>query len=63
MEKIKVGVAGVGFIGAVHIEQLRRLPMVEVVAVADPFDATEKARRLGVQKAYDSTFEIGRAHV
>lgn len=58
MEKIKVGVAGVGFIGAVHIEQLRRLPMVEVVAVADPFDATEKARRLGVQKAYDSTFEM-----
>ena len=32
MELLRAGVVGVGFIGAVHIEQLRRLGNVEVVA-------------------------------
>ena len=34
MKQLKAGVVGVGFIGAVHIEQLRRLGNVEV-ALAD----------------------------
>ena len=37
---------GVGFIGAVHIEQLRRLGNVEVVALADEAGAQEKADAL-----------------
>ncbi len=32
-KKIKVAVAGVGFIGPVHIESLRRLPGIEVAAI------------------------------
>ena len=35
MKKIKVGLIGTGYIGKVHLEILRRIPGVEVVAVAD----------------------------
>ena len=36
MKTIKVGLIGTGYIGVVHLEMLRRLGGVEVVAVADP---------------------------
>ncbi len=53
MEKIKAGVIGIGFIGIAHIEALRRLSNIEVVAIAeDSDDAEEKARKLGVPKWY-----------
>ena len=48
----KTGVIGVGFIGAVHIEQLRCLGNVEVVAIADEAGAQKKAEMLFVPKAY-----------
>jgi len=35
MKKFKVGLIGTGYIGKVHLEILRRIPGVEVVAVAD----------------------------
>lgn len=35
MQKIKVGVIGLGFIGKQHIEALRRLPYVKIIAVSD----------------------------
>jgi predicted dehydrogenase len=35
MKTIKVGLIGTGYIGLVHLEMLRRLGDVEVVAVAD----------------------------
>ena len=34
IEKIKVAVFGTGFIGRVHVESLRRLGNIDVVAVA-----------------------------
>jgi len=54
MTKIRVGVIGTGFIGPAHIEALRRLPDVEVVALADVDDATAKAKAdsLGVAQSY-----------
>ncbi|MGA2478851.1 MAG: Gfo/Idh/MocA family oxidoreductase [Spirochaetia bacterium] len=54
MTKIPVGVIGTGFIGPAHIEALRRLPGVEVVALADVDEATAKAKAasLGVAHAY-----------
>lgn len=57
MNKIKVGVVGTGFIGPAHIEALRRLPNVEVVALCEVTKelATEKAAALGIPRAY--TFE------
>ena len=52
MELLRAGVVGVGFIGAVHIEQLRRLGNVEVVAITDFDGVEEKAKSLFVPGAY-----------
>ena len=51
-KRFRAGVVGIGFIGAVHIEQLRRLGNVEVVALADSIDAEKKAEALFVPKGY-----------
>lgn len=52
MKKIKVGLAGLGFIGPAHIEALRRIPGIEVVAVSENSNdlAKEKAQLLGIEK-------------
>jgi predicted dehydrogenase len=52
MENIRVGVAGLGFIGPAHIEALRRNPGIEVVAVAESSEdlARSKAGQLGIKK-------------
>lgn len=54
MQKINIGVAGLGFIGPAHIEALRRIPNLEVVAVSDFTDeiAQTKASALGIAHAY-----------
>jgi predicted dehydrogenase len=53
---IQVGIIGTGFIGPAHIEAIRRLGFVEVVALCDAnlADAQQKARQLGVPHAYAS---------
>lgn len=53
MEKLRVGVIGIGFIGKAHIEALRRLGYVDVVAISDAFGAKEKAEELFIPKGYD----------
>lgn len=52
---IKVGLTGAGFIGPAHVEALRRLG-IEVfgLSASSPARAAEKARALGLKKAYDS---------
>jgi predicted dehydrogenase len=54
LKPIKVAVAGVGFIGPVHIESLRRAGGVEVVALFHPFEneAAEKAVAMGIPKYF-----------
>jgi predicted dehydrogenase len=54
MKKFKVGLIGTGYIGLVHLEMLRRLPAVEVVAVADSNQALARsaAARLEIPKVY-----------
>ena len=52
MKIYKAGVIGTGFIGQVHIETLRRLNNVEVVALADTFQAKETAEKLNVPHYY-----------
>ncbi|NIA14438.1 MAG: Gfo/Idh/MocA family oxidoreductase [Nitrospiraceae bacterium] len=52
--KIGVGVVGTGFIGPVHIDALRRLGHVEIVALGEANQelARAKADALGIPKAY-----------
>lgn len=54
MRKVKAGVIGTGFIGPAHIEAVRRLGFVEMVALAemDQGLADAKAASLGIPKAY-----------
>jgi len=54
VDGIRVGVIGTGFIGPAHIEALRRLGTVRVVALADVNEQTakSKATALGVERYY-----------
>jgi predicted dehydrogenase len=60
MRTIKTAVAGLGFIGPVHVEALRRIPGIEVVAISDiSIDiAEQKATALGVKHYYDDFDEL-----
>src|SRR3954451_12803120 len=56
MNRLRMGLVGPGFVGAHHIDAVRRLGFVDVVAVAASSDASarRKAQALGVPKAYGS---------
>jgi predicted dehydrogenase len=60
MDKVRVGVIGAGFIGKVHIEQLRRLGYVDVVAVSEKDQATADAvaAALRIPKAYGRSEDL-----
>jgi predicted dehydrogenase len=51
-DKVRVGVAGAGFIGVVHARAYKKIPDVELVGIADPVDekAEPLARELGCQR-------------
>jgi len=53
---LKAAVAGIGFIGPVHIESLRRIPGVQVVAIVHSNEerAAEKAGQLAIPAYYTS---------
>ncbi|WP_299025932.1 Gfo/Idh/MocA family oxidoreductase [uncultured Thermanaerothrix sp.] len=56
---IKVGVAGVGFIGPAHIEALRRINIPVIGLVASNLEKSrQKATALGIPKAYASFEEM-----
>ncbi len=50
MKKLKTGVIGIGFIGAAHVEALRRIPGIEVAAIAHSSDA--KAKVIDLNQAW-----------
>src|ERR1051326_3393887 len=56
MKRLGVGLVGPGFVGVHHIDAVRRLGFVDVVAVAASSEASarRKADALGVAKAYGS---------
>lgn len=60
MSKLKVGVIGTGFIGPAHIEALRRLGNIDVVALADVDEETAKtkAAMLNVENYYGDYREL-----
>jgi predicted dehydrogenase len=55
-KRIGMGLVGPGFVGAHHIDAVRRLGFVDVVAVAASSEASasRKAEQLGVPRAYGS---------
>jgi predicted dehydrogenase len=57
---ITTAVIGTGFIGPSHIEALRRLGTVEVIALADVDQETadKKAAQLGIPNAYGNYRQI-----
>lgn len=57
---IRVGVIGAGFIGPAHIESLRRLGYVEVVALAagSQGSADRKAAELFIPRAYGDFYDL-----
>ena len=57
-KNFRAGIVGVGFIGAAHVEQLRRLGNVEVVALADDVDHQEKAEALRIPRGYKCYKEL-----
>lgn len=60
MNSIKAGVVGLGFIGPAHIEALRRIPDIEIVAISHHTrdKAEAKARQLRIPKAYTDFYEM-----
>lgn len=52
MRKYRTAIIGVGFIGAVHAEALRRLGNIEIAAICDASGGEEKAQELGIDAAY-----------
>ena len=58
MKVYRTGIIGVGFIGKVHLETVRRLGNVEVVALADKFLAREVAEQLNVPNAFEDYREM-----
>jgi len=59
MKKIRIGIAGLGFIGPVHLEALRRISGVEVVSVYHNNDDVQtKAEQLGVTRYYQDYDEF-----
>lgn len=59
-KKIYVGIIGGGFIGEAHIEAVRRIPGVEVLAIAGSSldSAREKANKFDIPLAYGSYQEL-----
>jgi predicted dehydrogenase len=58
MKKFKTAIVGVGFIGVAHIEALRRLGNIDVVAICDQFGIEEKAIQLNVKHYYKDYKEM-----
>ncbi|MGI5977794.1 MAG: Gfo/Idh/MocA family protein [Candidatus Limivicinus sp.] len=58
MKKFRTCVIGVGFIGAAHIEALRRLGNVDVVAVCNTHNADKIAEKFCIPKGYSDYKEM-----
>jgi predicted dehydrogenase len=56
VKRIGMGIVGAGFVGPHHIDAVRRLGYVDVLAIAGSSDASarQKADSLGIERAYGS---------
>jgi len=53
MKQKRVAVVGIGFVGILHIEALRRLGNVDIVAICDHHDILNKSKNLFIDNLYD----------
>jgi len=53
MKKFRTGIVGAGFIGIAHVEALRRLGNIDVVALSERYNCKEKAKQLFIEHAYE----------
>ncbi|GGG03012.1 Gfo/Idh/MocA family protein [Paenibacillus abyssi] len=60
MRKLKAAILGAGFIGQAHIEAIRRIGFVDVVAIAHSSQekADESAKSLNIPKAYGNYMDL-----
>ncbi len=60
MKKVNAGIIGTGFIGPAHVEAVRRLGFVDVIAVAEKDDelAAAKADELSIPRAYGDYHDL-----
>jgi len=60
MNSIKVAVIGTGYIGVVHLEMLRRIPDVEITAVADTNEtlARKAAEKLKIPRVFPTVDKL-----
>ncbi len=63
MQKTKVGIVGMGFIGHAHLDALRRLPFVDVVALCDSDAGKTRAlaEKLNIPQWYTDPAELTEA--
>ena len=56
MNRVGMGLVGAGFVGPHHVDAVRRLGFVDVVAIAGSSETSAKAKAeaLGARKAYGS---------
>jgi len=52
-KEYKTAIIGAGFIGEVHVEAIRRLGNVEILALCDSFDVEKKAKALNIPNSYN----------
>jgi len=53
MNRLKAAVIGSGFIGGAHVDALKRVPGVDVIALADIIDGERKAKELDVPYGFE----------
>ncbi|WP_407267828.1 Gfo/Idh/MocA family protein [Radiobacillus sp. PE A8.2] len=60
MRKVKVGIIGIGFSGLAHLEALKRIPNVEVVAISsrEQEKSNQIAAKFGIPKAYNNAKDL-----
>lgn len=58
MKKLKTAVIGFGFIGAAHVDAIRRVPGVELTALVDIMDARQKAEKLDIPNGFSDYREM-----
>lgn len=58
MKIFRTGIVGTGFVGQIHVETVRRLGNVQVVALTDKFNAEQSAKKLNIARCFTDYREM-----